>query len=208
MNLRTHSPPAQLPLSNTTNRPVNLPPLPPRLINDFNFPLLKQRHILSQRPQLETDPGGDPLNKQRVRVTLGWPLTLQAIRFNLFFRGCTGSFLLEPQHVFWGGCWQGSFNRTYPPFTATVNLSPSGCEGITMSSLSWEMCWLSKHEQWTERKFGGPEQSQWVYLVWRLTTTYYIKAALMNVYFLLIYLPDYIFNNGSNNYTLCERSHS
>lgn len=60
----------------------------------------QQRRISRQLPQLETDPGGDTLNKQRREVTARRPSTLRADRRPVFFGGCARSFLLQAERMF------------------------------------------------------------------------------------------------------------
>lgn len=56
------------------------------------LPPPQTKAYFKSRTHLEADPGGDPLNKQRVRVALRSPLTRLANGLNFFFQGCSGVF--------------------------------------------------------------------------------------------------------------------
>lgn len=121
-------------LSNSPNWPVNV--FSTHLFEKrcCRLPVPQQRHILRQRPHLETNPGGNPLNKQRVRVTLRRPLTPRANRLNIFSSGLSGSFLFGMEHVFWR-MLSRLIKQIYPPFAAIANLLPSASWGIMALNL-------------------------------------------------------------------------
>lgn len=138
--------------------------------------------FFSQHPQLETDPGGDPLNKQRAQVTLCWPLIPLANRFNIFSRGWHKVYFFSfRQSMCFGGYCQGSFNKIYPPFKATVNLLPSGWVNNGVEPQLWTVVSFSV-SQWIGRQFGDlggvPWQNLCAYLSLLCIETTLIKISM------------------------------